>query len=236
MSKLYFFRHAQASYGANNYDLLSPKGEAQSIELGHYLVEKKILFNKVFVGPLKRQQHTFELVKRAYDQHNLPMPEPILIDGLREHQGPEALQIMLPQLQETAIVKQLLANTKENPKRARANSLLIFQHFMTEWVEGKIEVEGVVQWSDFRQHVRTALNTILRTTESGEINAAFTSGGTISAIAAEALHLKDEKRIASLNFSIRNTSFSSFFYSKGNFNLLSLNEIPHLKEEMITFV
>ena len=59
MSKLYFFRHAQASFGAANYDALSDKGIAQTVLLGNYLVAKKHTFDKVFVGPLQRQQHTF---------------------------------------------------------------------------------------------------------------------------------------------------------------------------------
>ena len=130
----------------------------------------------------------------------------------------------------------MVAKIKENPKRARANRLLMFQDFMNEWVEGKIEVEGLVSWANFRQYVKEGLNTILTSTGSGETNADFTSGGTISAIAAEALNIKEEKSVASLNFSIRNTSYSSFFYSKGRFNLLSLNEIPHLAEDMVTFV
>ena len=236
MSKLYFFRHAQASFGADNYDALSPKGEQQSVQLGNYLAEKKMLFNKVFVGPLQRQQHTFEIVKSIFDKKNLPMPEPILVDGLREHEGPEALDIMLPKLQETPPFKEMIAKITTNPKRTKANRLLLFQHFMDEWAQGKIEVEDVVAWKDFRQNVRAGLSTILNTTGSGETNAAFTSGGTISAIPAEALKITNEKSVASLNFSIRNTSFTSFFYSKGNFNLLGFNEIPHLAEELVTFV
>jgi hypothetical protein len=64
----------------------------------------------------------------------------------------------------------------------------------------------------------------------------FTSGGTISSISAESLKISDEKKIAGLNFSIRNTSFTSFLFSKNQFNLLSFNELPHLEKEMITFV
>lgn len=236
MSKLYFFRHAQASFGADNYDALSPKGEQQSIQLGNYLADKKMLFNKIFVGPLQRQQHTFEIVKSIYDKKKLPMPEPIFVDGLKEHEGPEALDIMLPKLQKIPPFKEMIAKTTANPKRTKANRLLLFQHFMDEWAQGKIEVEGVVAWKDFRQNVRAGLNTILDTTGSGETNAAFTSGGTISSITAEALSITDEKSVTALNFSIRNTSYTSFFYSKGKFNLLGLNEIPHLAEEMVTFV
>lgn len=236
MSKLYFFRHAQASFGAANYDALSEKGIEQSVELGNYLVAKKFSFDKVFVGPLQRQQHTFEIVKGIFEKNKLSIPEPILVNGLDEHVGHLALDIVLPNLQEVTPYKEMIAKMKANTIRARADRLLMFQYFMDEWVEGKIEVEGVVSWKDFRQNVRTGLKDILAHTASGETNAAFTSGGTISSITAEALKITDEKRVASLNFSIRNTSYSSFFYSKGKFNLLGLNEIPHLKEEMVTFV
>ncbi|MEM6768261.1 MAG: histidine phosphatase family protein [Bacteroidota bacterium] len=236
MSKLYFFRHAQASFGKDDYDALSPKGEEQSLQLGKYLVAKKIVFQQVFVGPLKRQQHTFELVKSVYDTHGVPIPKPINVEGLTEHQGPEAVEIMMPNLREIAPFKQFIADIQANPKRMKANRLLIFQQFMHQWVEGKFEVEGVVAWKDFRENVREGLHTILTATGSGETNAAFTSGGTISAIAAEALNIGDEKSVASLNFSIRNTSFTTFLYSKNNFNLLGLNEIPHLEDQMITFV
>ena len=47
MSKLYFFRHGQASLGADNYDVLSPLGEEQALALGKYLVEKNIHFDRV---------------------------------------------------------------------------------------------------------------------------------------------------------------------------------------------
>ncbi len=237
MSKLFFFRHAQASFGADNYDALSDKGIAQTVLLGKYLVAKKFKFDKIFVGPLERQKHTFEIVKDIYKKNNLPMPKPLMVDGLKEHVGHIALDKILPELQKTEpYIKEMVAKTKANPKRARANRLLVFQHFMNEWVEGKIVVDEVVAWSDFRNNVRAGLKTILENTGSGETNAAFTSGGTISSIAAESLKISDEKVVASLNFSIRNTSFSSFFYSKGNFNLFALNELPHLPEEMITFV
>ena len=236
MSKIYFFRHAQASFGADNYDALSQKGIEQSIKLGKYLADKKFKFDKVFVGPLQRQQHTFDIVKDVFEKNAMSMPEPILVDGLKEHVGHVALEKILPQLETISPFKERIAKMKENPKRARANRLLLFQDFMNEWVEGKIEVEGVVAWKEFRENVREGLHTILESTDSGETNAAFTSGGTISSITAEALKITAEKVVASLNFSIRNTSYSSFFYSKGRFNLLSLNEIPHLTEEMVTFV
>ena len=83
----------------------------------------------------------------------MSIPEPILVNGLDEHVGHVALDMVLPRLQEVSPYKEMIAKMQANTKRARADRLLMFQYFMDEWVEGKIEVEGVVSWKDFRQNV-----------------------------------------------------------------------------------
>lgn len=237
MSKLIFFRHAQASFGADNYDELSDLGKEQSKILGDYLVQNNMQFDKIYVGPLQRQLHTYEIVRNCYTKTGLNIPEPIMKDGLLEHEGHKALSQLLPVLQESnKYVQELIKRGEENPSRKRANHLLIFQYFLDEWAEGRYNATGILPWKEFRKKVKLGLNEILGETGSGETIASFTSGGTISSITSEALNLNDEKRVIALNFSHRNTAFTSFFYSKNKFNLLAFNELPHLKDEMITFV
>ena len=237
MSKIYFFRHAQASLGADNYDQLSAKGKLQSLELGKYLVSKKKRFDRVYVGPLKRQQHTFEIVKKVYDENNLFLPKPILEKGLLEHNGHKAMEHMLPTLIKTVpFVKELVEQINANPERKKANSLIIFQYFLNEWAEGRMNVEGILAWKAFRNEVKKGLNSILNDTGSGENIAAFTSGGTIASVTAESLKIECEKRVVTLNFSHRNTAHTSFFYSKNELNLFEFNQLSHLKQELITFV
>ncbi|MBT4959200.1 MAG: hypothetical protein HON33_04445 [Flavobacteriaceae bacterium] len=114
--------------------------------------------------------------------------------------------------------------------------MLGFEYFLNLWVTDKIKVDGIISWKDFRENVRNGLKIILDNTKKSQYIGVFTSGGTISSISAESLKISDEKKIAGLNFSIRNTSFTSFLFSKNQFNLLSFNELPHLEKEMITFV
>ena len=237
MSKLYFFRHAQASYLAKNYDQLSPKGEQQSAQLGEYLASKNIRFDKIFVGPLVRQQHTYEIVAEAFSKKRLAIPSPIILDELKEHHGPKASRVALPQLLERSPqVRKWHKEVEENPTLRKKNTLLIFQYFMKEWVTGNIRVDEVQSWDAFRQRVQTGVSNILQQTNNGETIGVFTSGGTISAITAEALSMQDQRRVAAMNFAVRNTSFSTFLFSRNQFNLLSFNELPHLEKEMTTFV
>lgn len=237
MSKIYFFRHAQASYLADNYDQLSQKGERQSAELGKFLVAKEIQFDKIFIGPLVRQKHTFEIVKDIYSRHKISMPEPVFLNELKEHSGTEGVHLAMPKLIERVPqIKKWHDEMMKNPALRKRNTLLSFQYFMDEWTDGKVHVEGIESWAEFRKEVKKGLDIILENTGRGETIGVFTSGGTISSIMAEALNIKDEKRVAAMNFSVRNTSFSTFLYSKKQFNLLSFNELPHLEKEMITFV
>ncbi|MFK8103520.1 MAG: histidine phosphatase family protein [Saprospiraceae bacterium] len=237
MSQLYFFRHAQASYLSDNYDQLSPLGEQQAAQLGKHLVSKKVNFDRVFVGPLQRQKHSFEIVAASYAQQGLAFPKAISLEGLREHVGPKAMRLALPDLLEKHLqIQTWYAEIKNDPQLKSRNNLLAFQYFMKEWVVGKIKVDEVQSWATFRSVVSDSLKEILAQTGKGETIAAFTSGGTIAAITAEALGVSDETRVAAMNFSIRNTSFSRFLFSKNQFNLMSFNELPHLAEEMITFV
>ncbi|MDG1264221.1 MAG: hypothetical protein P8N57_06465, partial [Flavobacteriaceae bacterium] len=123
-----------------------------------------------------------------------------------------------------------------NPERKKANSLIIFQYFLNEWAEGRMNVEGILAWKAFRNEVKKGLNSILNDTGSGENIAAFTSGGTIASVTAESLKIECEKRVVTLNFSHRNTAYTSFFYSKNELNLFEFNQLSHLKQELITFV
>lgn len=237
MSKLYFFRHGQASLGADNYDVLSSKGKEQAVALGTYLAQKNIQFDRVFVGPLDRQKDTYEAVKNVYAQHNLPLPAAEEVMGLKEHQGIETMKKALPDLLAyDPYLIQLQERSRAKPELAKTNTLLSFQYFLGEWAEGNIIVEGMPTWSSFREEVKRGLEHILKQVKKGETVAAFTSGGTISAITAECLGLSSEKKVADLNFAIRNTAWTTFLYSAEKFNLLTFNELPHLKKEMITFV
>lgn len=237
MSKLLFFRHGQASFGTSNYDLLSNKGEEQSRLLGEYLIAQSLKFDKIYVGPLERQKNTFKMVEEVYRKENMTIPQPIEISGLAEHHGIEAMKIALPKLEkENPYLQSLSKATLKNPELRLRNKMLAFQYFLGEWAEGKISIPEIQNWKSFRKEVKKGLNQILSSVGSGQTIGVFSSGGTISAITAECLGLASEKAVAELNFSIRNTSFSTFLHTENKFNLLAFNEIPHLKKEMITFI
>ena len=58
MGTLYLVRHGQASFGADDYDQLSERGQAQAVRLGEYWRERGLKFDAVYAGTLKRHQQT----------------------------------------------------------------------------------------------------------------------------------------------------------------------------------
>ena len=95
MSRLLYFRHAQASYGKADYDQLSPQGYKQSELLGEHLAQQKVHFDHLYIGPLKRHYQTLSKVQEAYAKYNLPLPDPIELLELEEHRGPDILKSCL---------------------------------------------------------------------------------------------------------------------------------------------
>ena len=236
MSKIYLFRHAQASIGKVNYDVLSTKGEKQAAELGKYLCEEKLIFDRVYVGNLQRQKHTQEIVAKEYKNSGLFMPKAIMLEGLNEHQATEAMKIEMPKMVNDKYLKSLKEKFIKNPEKKHSFMMLGFKYFLHKWVNNEIIVEGIIPWKEFRKNSINALNKIKSETKKGEQIAVFSSGGTISSMIGKVLGIEDEIVVADLNFSVRNTSFSKLLYSNKETNLLTFNELPHLRDEMITFV
>ena len=58
MAELLLIRHAQASYGAADYDNLSPEGHQQAKLLGEYLRDLGWQPDRIVTGTLRRQRQT----------------------------------------------------------------------------------------------------------------------------------------------------------------------------------
>lgn len=222
---------------ADEYDNLSEMGISQSVALGKYLRKEGVRFDMVYTGPLKRHYQTFEhccaqLPKEQYT-------DPVELDGLKEHSGTDAMNAAFDQL-ETRFeeVVKWKKEMEDRPEFTKRNSLRIFRLFMQEWMSEKLVIDDpeILPFGEWRDGVRGALRSIINGIDRNETIGIFTSGGTIGAVLAEVLDIKDGRKIANFNDSTRNSSMSHFFYSSFGFNILSFNEIPHLTQEQITFV
>ena len=242
MGKLLLFRHAQASYGSDDYDQLSDLGYQQAHRLGKYLVEKNVQIDKIYVGELKRHRQTYDMVAEAYADNFEPLPAPIVLPEINEHRWPETLRHIMDELIEhDAQVKtwsEIKDDDGEIPKKYK---LKIFHRGMDLWANGDLvhlQPQQYQDWLAFRQMTRSGLTTIQKNDGAtrGITVAAFTSGGTISAIMGHALGMKNEVKIAGLNGLVMNTSMTEYLFTAEQLTLKSFNYVPHLTEKMITYV
>jgi broad specificity phosphatase PhoE len=81
MPTLTLVRHGQASFGAADYDNLSPLGQQQSQRLGEYFKGKGRRFDAVYCGTLRRHAQTFTGIA-----HGMGLEaQPLLRPGLNEY-------------------------------------------------------------------------------------------------------------------------------------------------------
>lgn len=241
MSRLILIRHAQASLLSDNYDQLSDLGHEQSQVLGKYLSERKLNFDAIYTGPLHRHWQTLGHVKDAFEAKGKEWKTPTELTELKEHQAPETMRTLLPQLIERyPQVKRWTDQANENPALTRKTYLRIFHFFIEEWANGKvkdIQPDHLEDWPTFRSEVKTGIQKILKENGKGRTVVAFTSGGTISATLGYALNMPHESQIIELNGKVKNTSITEFLFTDERFSLQNFNTLPHLQEDRLhTFV
>ncbi|MEM7614832.1 MAG: phosphoglycerate mutase family protein, partial [Pseudomonadota bacterium] len=66
MGELVLVRHGQASFGAEDYDVLSPLGHTQAEWLGGYFEAHGMRFDRMFRGALRRHRETAEGIARSF--------------------------------------------------------------------------------------------------------------------------------------------------------------------------
>ena len=237
MSRLTLVRHAQASFGSDDYDQLSPVGEEQARRLGAHWTAQELVFDQVFVGPRRRHQRTAELVGAALVQRGLPWPEAVSLPELDEYAGLEVFRVSLPQLVKSGFDPATLAAGAHHPPAGSSTELLkIFQEVMKRWVRGELSVPGVETWKEFRIRARRGLEKMLDGAASGRQIAVFTSTGPVAAALDLSFNLDDE-RMLEMSWQLRNTAVSEFVFSAPRFSLNIFNALPHLTTaELITHI
>ena len=203
MSRLFFVRHAQASFLEANYDRLSPLGEQQAALLGDYWARHKLTFDRVCTGPCVRQIDTCRIVREAMLHAGLPFPEPTWFPEFDEYQGETVMKHGVPQLVE---------------RESTIRDLYEAYEQCTE------------PWKNFCARVNRGLSSFLSAGGSREQVAIFSSGGPTSVAVQRALALTPLKTVQ-LSWMVRNCAYSEFVYSSDRFSLGAFNAIPHIEDE-----
>lgn len=210
MGKLYLVRHGQASFGAADYDQLSPLGQRQCERLGAYLAERGQRFDAVYTGTLRRHQQSLAGIASGL----AGLPETKQLPGLNEYDS-------------EAVVRAIHPGELSHPTTPEA----VRQHFrllregLLSWMAGRSAPMGMPSHADFVAGVADALAQA-RQHATGDV-LIVSSGGPISAAMGLVLGLVPEA-VVDLNMRIRNSAITEFHASPKRHGLLSFNSLPHL--------
>jgi broad specificity phosphatase PhoE len=239
MSTLLLIRHGQASYGAGDYDRLSPLGVHQARALGTALATAPLHaapLDALYVGPLVRQRDTALHLREAAAEAGRALPEPELLDELTEYPAFELLRALLPRLAGEDPQLAALASGRAGPADAARLMDAAFERIIGGWARGELHAEGVESFEAFGQRVRRAIEAIVARHRGGARVAAVTSGGVIAVALRLALGFHDGRTMATGRV-IRNASISEFAWRSdgfswraGDFSAMGFNDVAHLGE------
>jgi broad specificity phosphatase PhoE len=224
MSEICIARHAQASFGKENYDRLSNLGMRQAEILADYLARIGLDFHAVYSGSMERQIASAKKVLSAIGNQT-DTPDVRIVPELNEYDSRLVIESYLPDLiREDAAVSDAQAQMYTD----RRSFQLIFERAVLRWISGRNDMEGVESWKAFKARVHQGVKRIMRENGRKKRILVFSSGGAISTVMQMALSLTDEETIR-LSWQIQNTSLSVFKYSGKEFSLSSFNSLAHLQ-------
>jgi broad specificity phosphatase PhoE len=208
MAELVLVRHAQASFGADDYDKLSELGWRQSRWLGEYFAERQIAFDRVVRGSLRRHAETLVGIAEGAGRP---------IDGVEDAR--------LNEYDAHALLNAHLKGEAKPQGGDRREHFRILREAMYAWTDGTLAGASHEPFADFRKRVLAALAAV----RGGRAKRVLvvSSGGPISTVLAEVLGMP-LRGVVDLNLQTRNTGITELQAGANRIHCISFNNVPHL--------
>ena len=213
MGTLYLVRHGQASFGAADYDQLSPLGQQQCQALGEWFRGRGVVFEAQLRGTLRRHEQSLAALLQGY---GAPSTAPAALEwpGLNEYDGEAIVRALNPEP---------IADPR-TPEGYRAHFRLL-RLGLQRWMAGDLLPVGMGTYAEFAAGVASALAHV-RQNHEGDV-LVVSSGGPISTAVGQVLGTSAETTIE-LNLRIRNSSLTEFAFTPKRHMLVAYNHLPHL--------
>jgi broad specificity phosphatase PhoE len=216
MPSILLVRHGQASYGAEDYDVLSETGWRQAEVLAADLRRRGLTFDVVVSGGLRRQQGTAEVLARdtgaaveidpGWDEYDA--------DDVLAHHG--ATDVRLETEPGAA-----------EPSLSSRDFQGLLDGALIDWIDAGSAGAAGEPWPAFDLRVRDALARLVGRLASGQSALVCSSGGTIGALCAALMGLPPTS-LVSFNRVAVNTGATRLVSGRQGVTLVSFNEQGHL--------
>jgi len=214
MGMVLLVRHGQASFGADDYDVLSETGVEQSRVLGRSLADQGLVATAVVHGAMRRQRDTATA----------------LVDGAGWSVTPR-VDKGWDEFDHVGLVARAAAGQDLADRRTFQR---VFEEATARWSGGGHDEDYDEPWPAFLGRTRAALD---RAFAGDGLTIAVTSGGPIAVLCAGLVDPGDDsaRLWTSFNTVIANASVTRVLQGSTGRRLLSFNEHSHLPRELVTY-
>lgn len=211
MSQVLLVRHGQASWGSDDYDVLSPLGEQQSHVLGEALAARGVRPDVVVRGSMRRHRQTAEhaVAGAGWDA------DVVADEGWNEFDHLQMLSLHP-------------ASFGEGEELTRAQFQRWFEEATLRWVGGGNEEDYDESFAAFGTRVDAALRRTVEALGSKATAVVFTSGGPVSWVATSLLGGGADVW-TQLNPVTVNSSVTKVVVGRRGSTLVSFNDHAHLE-------
>ncbi len=214
MGQVYLVRHGQASFGAADYDQLSPLGVEQARVLGRWFAQCGLQFSRAITGNLKRHKQTADACL-AELRATLP------VTALGDFDEYDHDDVLTRHHERDPI-------GAHDQGKSNAAFEKLFRDAMQRWMGGANDDDYRESWPAFKRRCVGGLRKLIGEAGASQSIVVFTSGGTIAVICQELLGLSDQQA-ANLTWSLANSSVTRILYNSGRVSLNYLNNFAHLE-------
>ena len=210
MPELFVVRHAQASFGAANYDVLSELGHEQSFALGKALAAQGVRPDAFFIGAQRRHRETYEGIAR----------------GMGLEAAPATIHAGLNEFDFKALLDAHYRHTPppEHMHTERKSHFRTLRDTVLAWQRGDV-IDPPETWQAFTARVEEARKTLVGA--EGQTVLAVSSGGAIGQMLAACVEAPAAQQIK-FQLQMKNCAVNRFVFSERNFYLHGYNETPHI--------
>lgn len=212
VGSIYLIRHGQASFGSDNYDVLSTLGHQQASCLGQSWEAFEFELTHAVAGSMQRHAQT---AIETIDTCGVG-------DGYDIDSGWDEFDHMA-----IAASADPGAVDKDPAKFQR-----LLNKGLDRWIAGESSIGEA--YADFVQRVNSSFQAVVDAAGPGQKVVVFTSGGPIALVTSYLL-AGDDSLFQRLNDVIVNASVTTILAGSTGPRLLTFNEHTHLPRDLVTF-
>lgn len=218
MPSILLVRHAQASFGAERYDVLSDHGRVQVDALAADLARRGVRIDEVVTGDLARQRDTAAPIAAAAGCAVTVDPrwnEYATDDILGHHSDADVREERQPR--------------DATPPVSSREFQAILERALHAWIDAGEGGPAAEPWPAFAGRVKAALADLAGRLGSGRTALVATSGGPLAAACVHLLELPAPAFVAFNRVTV-NAGITKVVSGRGGTTLVSFNEHAHLEQ------